>query len=299
MLPLLLSGLGLSASPRALPEGVSSGGVVRYFAFGSNLLRSKMDKRGETGVIACTAGVVPDHRLAFNMRMFPPLEPSMASIEPSPGEVCEGALYTLTRDGYEALWQSEGGGMERPGYEEVSVPVSVDGTIVQAVTLRAAPWMRLRRDAPPSARYKELIVQGAVELGLSDAYVSMLSALPAASPSPALRALATAHGVVAALLLRLSAALGAPWARRVLAPVRAACYALLRAQASSRAEAQRGAARSASPTLVGFTSEAAMAAILLPTAALGASARLVLRACGREGWVRFGPPSARRRAPAR
>ena len=189
--------------------------------------------------------------------------------------------------------------MERPGYEEVSVPVSVDGTIVQAVTLRAAPWMRLRRDAPPSARYKELIVQGAVELGLSDAYVSMLSALPAASPSPALRALATAHGVVAVLLLRLSAALGAPWARRVFAPVRAACYALLRAQASSRAEAQRGAARSASATLVGFTSEAAMAAILLPTAALGASARLVLRACGREGWVRFGPPSARRRAPAR
>ena len=82
---------------RSLPQSVMHRGNVRYFAFGSNLLREKMDSRGDTEVVDCIVGAVADQRLAFNMRMFPPLEPSMASIEPCPGAVCEGALYTLTR----------------------------------------------------------------------------------------------------------------------------------------------------------------------------------------------------------
>ena len=45
----------------------------------------------------------------------------MASIEASTGDCCEGALYTLTSQGYEELWRSEGGAMERPGYEELVV----------------------------------------------------------------------------------------------------------------------------------------------------------------------------------
>ena len=51
----------------------------------------------DSRTLGCTAATARDHRLAFNMRMFPPLEPSMASIEASPGDLCEGALYTLTR----------------------------------------------------------------------------------------------------------------------------------------------------------------------------------------------------------
>ena len=87
--------LGLSSSSRPVPASVrSSDGKVRYFAFGSNLLRSKMDGRGKTGVIDRVPATVHDHRLAFNMRMFPPLEPAMASIEPAVGHACEGALCT-------------------------------------------------------------------------------------------------------------------------------------------------------------------------------------------------------------
>ena len=104
-----IAALGSAAS--RLPESVSATGTsvwggkvyagarVRYFAFGSNLLRSKMDGRGKTGVLDVVPAVVRDHRLAFNMRMFPPLEPAMASIEPAAGDVCEGALYTLTQEG--------------------------------------------------------------------------------------------------------------------------------------------------------------------------------------------------------
>ena len=276
LLPTLVAAVGL-ATPRVLPpECITTDGTVRYFAFGSNLLASKMDDRGDTQVIGRSPAVVPDHRLAFNMRMFPPLEPAMASIEASRGDVCEGVQYELTREGYEALWRSEGGAMERPGYEEMIVSTLIGGETVQAITLRAAPWMRLRRDAPPSARYKQIIVDGARELGLSDGYISRLAALPAASPSAALTAIARAHGVVALLLFRLGL-------KRALGPWRAACYALLRG---------RNSARSATlpSRMLDLAAEIGTAALLLPTAVLGATLRFVLTRCGKEQWVQFGPP---------
>ena len=50
------------------------------------------------------------------------------------------AADTLTAEGYEELWRSEGGSMRRPGYEEQVVTAEVLGAVrVQAVTLRAAP----------------------------------------------------------------------------------------------------------------------------------------------------------------
>ena len=281
LVALVARGLSSTASPRALPPSVCSddGAKVRYFAFGSNLLRSKMDGRGDTQVLEVEKAIVDDHRLAFNMRMFPPLEPSMASIEPARGSVCEGALYTLTRDGYEALWRSEGGAMAKPGYEEVVVDARVGGEMVQAITLRAAPWMRLNRDAPPSARYKKLIVDGAREVGLSDAYVDGLASLPAASPSAALTAIARAHGVIAVLLFKLKL-------RNIFVPYRSACYFLLRAHGALGHGVAGNALR--------IAAEVATAALLLPTAILGAACRLFLRLLGKESLVQFGPPPSKR-----
>ena len=278
------NGINSKKSQRLLPPEVfgEDSSTVRYFAFGSNLLASKMDGRGDTEVIARTRAAVAEHRLAFNMRMFPPLEPAMASIEPSSGETCEGVLYTLTREGYEALWQSEGGSMDRPGYEEIVVNTTVCGRIVPAITLRAAPWMRLRRDAPPSARYKGLILSGAKEIGLSDDYVRDLAALPVASPSGALTAIARAHGVVAILLFKLGL-------RQALTPLRAACYALLRGRRTLVAQPVAQPAALAS-RILDLAAEIATAALLLPTAALGAAIRLALSICGKENWVQFGPP---------
>ena len=73
LFPVVGLAVGLSASsPRALPPSVlCEDGSVRYFAFGSNLLRSKMEGRGDTEILSCVPALVTDHRLAFNMRMFP------------------------------------------------------------------------------------------------------------------------------------------------------------------------------------------------------------------------------------
>ena len=68
------------------------GDLVHYFGVGSNMLRSKIVSRGVNGssieVLEMRPALVRGHRLAFNMRGFPPLEPAMAGIEPSPGQEC-------------------------------------------------------------------------------------------------------------------------------------------------------------------------------------------------------------------
>ena len=95
---------------RPLPASVvDANGLVRYFAFGSNLAKSKMGSRGKNSSALAYErrwpAVARDQRLAFNMRGFPPLEPAMAGIEPSPGQECPGCVYEMSRDAYEALWR--------------------------------------------------------------------------------------------------------------------------------------------------------------------------------------------------
>ena len=91
VIPLLAS--SLAAPPHSEPPArrlpascITSDGSVRYFAFGSNLGAEKLRNRGANGTeikwSSRRAAVARGYRLAFNMRMFPPLEPAMASIEP-------------------------------------------------------------------------------------------------------------------------------------------------------------------------------------------------------------------------
>jgi hypothetical protein len=137
---------------------------IYYFGLGSNMSREKIEQRtaskntnntNTTTFTICSMepAIVPGHRLAFNMRGFPPLEPGMGSLEPitttttttttniqssSESETttissrpvlaydkdeCHGALILLSADDYETLMRTEGVGphVKDPGYEEVVV----------------------------------------------------------------------------------------------------------------------------------------------------------------------------------
>ena len=168
---LIAALIATAASSMRLPSSVIHDSTVRYFAFGSNLDPSKMASRGKNASAipyakrwACVAH---GYRLAFNMRGFPPLEPAMASIAESANDECPGCVYEMALDDYEALWRSEGGAMKKCPYREVVVRVSrPDGPDVDAVTLAAEDWCRLRSDAIPSKRYLGIIETGARSLGL-------------------------------------------------------------------------------------------------------------------------------------
>ena len=200
---------GATAPTRpSMLTGAAPGDVVHYFGVGSNMLRSKIVSRGINGssieVLEMRPALVRGHRLAFNMRGFPPLEPGMGGIEESPSEECHGALCTMTAENYEKLWQSEGGAMPNPGYEEIVVEAEGYGLPqrVRAVALRARPHVRLRRDADPSQRYMRMLVDGAKELGLSSSYVAKLEAITTQRATGVLRMLAVQHLFFATLLIR-------------------------------------------------------------------------------------------------
>ena len=196
-------------------------------------------------------------------------------------QTCKGGFRALLRSKRKTLQKSrvcqiKRGSMKRPGYEELVVrATTATGATCEAITLRAAPWMRMSRDAPPSPRYKQLIVDGASELGLSDAYIARIADMPVACPSAVLTAVARAHGVFAILLFRAGL-------RRLLLPLRAACYFLLRPQARGAVGPVRRA--------IDLGAELATCALLLPTASIGALIRIALGLCGRQDLVQFGPP---------
>jgi len=128
--------------------------VVRYFAYGSNLMVDRMRERGAEFVSARPA-VLRDHRLTFDK---PARDGSArANVTRALGGRVWGVLYEVSRDGLEALRLFES------GYDLVEVLVEctrVDGGVE---VLPARTFMVLsdrRTDAPPARSYLSTILEG-------------------------------------------------------------------------------------------------------------------------------------------
>jgi hypothetical protein len=160
------------------------------------------------------------------------------------------ALIEVTAENYEKIWKSEGGGAAKPGYEEVvveAIPYG-SGKSVKAIALRAAAHVRLRKDASPSARYMNIILQGAKELGLVPEYINRLQSVRVQRVSPLLRIVAQYYLFFMSLLFKLKM-------RPVLTMLSKMlwlCYAPQEA-----------------PVLLRMLSEISMLLVLLPGSALG------------------------------
>ena len=191
------SNIMLPERPRLVTESLEKGKPIYYFGLGSNMSRKKIENRaikgGKIEIERMEAAVVPNYRLAFNMRGFPPLEPGMGSLEPidssakallkyEPGE-CHGALILLTPENYAKVMLSEGvgDGKSDQGYDEIIVdayPYEKSQTPVKAVALRARENVRLNYDPCPSVRYMNILREGAEELGLKQCYQDFLKNHP-------------------------------------------------------------------------------------------------------------------------
>jgi len=108
--------------PQMVRDALEKNKAIYYFGLGSNMSRKKLENRGLNGTkieaLSFEAAVVPNFRLAFNMRGFPPIEPGMGSLEPSDSGAkalhtykeneCHGALVKLTAENYRKVMESEG-----------------------------------------------------------------------------------------------------------------------------------------------------------------------------------------------
>lgn len=190
--------------PALVQAALANDEDIYYFGLGSNMLKSKLENRSADGspieILSMEPAVVPNYRLAFNMRGFLPLEPGMGSLEPVDDTAgscnsrplvaykaneCHGALIRVSATNYEKIMRSEGvTGRPDQGYEEVVVnarPYNNSHTVVPAVALRARPHARLSRDPAPSLRYLKILRQGAQELCLEADYQSFLESHPVAT----------------------------------------------------------------------------------------------------------------------
>jgi gamma-glutamylcyclotransferase len=152
--------------------------TVRYFAYGSNLATSVREGRRQLRPLTTEAGLVRDQRLAFNVPGFGPMEPAFASIAPSPGDECHGAVFELGLGDWLRLCLTEG---VPTAYRVRKVDVELyGGGRVSAYTLAGGLPLPARMDLPPSPRYLTLIREGARELSLTSAWQERLAAVPTA-----------------------------------------------------------------------------------------------------------------------
>jgi hypothetical protein len=146
-----------------------------YFAYGSNLDRGTFLGRRRMEPLATAIGVLHDFELRFDLPVGPG-ERGVANVAPRPGDQVWGALYQLTHADAERLDATEGVG--RGVYQRLAVEVlTPGGERIAAFTYRSE---FSRPERKPSRRYLGLLLAGARELALPDAWVARLRAWPLA-----------------------------------------------------------------------------------------------------------------------
>jgi gamma-glutamylcyclotransferase (GGCT)/AIG2-like uncharacterized protein YtfP len=155
-----------------------------YFAFGSNLNPAQMARRCPGHKVVGLAAL-KDHKLAFPLTSQD-WGGGVAGVAVAHGSTVWGVVYDLTDEHVATLDRYEG--FVAPGddhnlYERERVWVELtradDGSIPRRV--RAEYYVpRVTNAAPPSKRYLDAIVEGAVHHRLPDEYVAALRTTPTA-----------------------------------------------------------------------------------------------------------------------
>jgi hypothetical protein len=168
---------------------------VWYFAYGSNMASSVLVRRRGVRPLSSERARLADHRLVFDLRGIPAVEPGFASIAPSPGDHVHGVLYRLTRADLARVDASEA-----PAYKSVDVEVdaAISGRVVASTLRNRRPVSGLK----PSRRYLRLLCEGAREAGLPGDYVAWLEAQPTAYVPGMSEGLELLWGALFALLRR-------------------------------------------------------------------------------------------------
>lgn len=155
--------------------------TVWYFAYGSNMQSATL--RGRRGIAFRRA--VPARaagwRLVFDKPPVVPIGESFANIIPDAATHALGVAYEVTERDLARIELTEG--VLIGNYCRVTVllePLTQGTGALSAVSLSSE-----QRDPQlqPSTRYMELVISGALEHGLPDAYVESLRAIPAKPPS--------------------------------------------------------------------------------------------------------------------
>jgi len=167
-------------------------GVVRYFAYGSNMLSDVFEGLRGCRPLSRTAAICHDYRLAFSALGFSPIEPAFANLEVCKGKSCHGVLYELPWTDWLKVCAIEGVPF---AYQVITVNLIpytthisdgeeqplISSRDVQAFTLSYRQPQTIlglpSLELSPSRRYLSILQRGSKEAGLSPSWCTMLDNL--------------------------------------------------------------------------------------------------------------------------
>ncbi|XP_069553231.1 gamma-glutamylcyclotransferase a [Brachyistius frenatus] len=150
----------------------AAAGCFMYFAFGSNLLRERLQLANPSATFRST-GRLKDYTLNFGLweeHVDNAWHGGVATIEFSPGAEVWGVIWTLSDENLPSLDNQEG--VSHGMYAPLEVSVETDEGLMLCRTYR----MNNFHACPPSPQYKQVVCLGAEQNGLPKEYLKGLQA---------------------------------------------------------------------------------------------------------------------------
>ncbi|XP_047239169.1 gamma-glutamylcyclotransferase a [Girardinichthys multiradiatus] len=151
----------------------SSDGKFMYFAFGSNLLKERLQLMNPSAVFYAT-GRLKDYKLDFGLwekNVETAWHGGVATIESCPGEEVWGVVWTLSNENLSTLDSQEG--VSHGKYSPLEVSIETDQGVMPCRTYQ----MNNFHACPPSPQYKQVVCLGAEQNGLPQEYLKRLEAI--------------------------------------------------------------------------------------------------------------------------
>ncbi|XP_051575408.1 gamma-glutamylcyclotransferase-like isoform X2 [Myxocyprinus asiaticus] len=179
---LITAGVFLLCSSVPLPTEASdmknrtdqeNGSTFLYFAYGSNLLKERLQLKNPSATIYCVARL-KDYKLVFgNHKGLLSLRwhGGVATIEHSPGDEVWGVVWRMNMSDLESLDSQENVMMGTYSPTEVSVSSSGLDLNCRTYIMNSCVY------APPSPQYLQVIVMGAEQNGLPEEYQEKLKSI--------------------------------------------------------------------------------------------------------------------------
>lgn len=143
--------------------------MVKYYAYGSNMLLSRLRERTPSAKLL-TTGMLFEHQLMFHKSSYDGSGKCDAYKTDKDCDYLYGVIYEIPKSEKQELDIAEGLGI---GYEEKTVSIYVESKkiIIEAVTYYAT---EIESSLKPYHWYKSFVLQGAIENALPEEYIDSI-----------------------------------------------------------------------------------------------------------------------------
>lgn len=154
-------------------SGSEEAGYFTYFAFGSNLLKERLQLANPTARF-CSTGRLKDYELKFGLwdkHAKNTWHGGVATIQYRPGAEVWGVVWTLSNENLSSLDNQEGVSLGK--YSPLEVTVETDKGAILCRTYQINNFYA----CPPSPQYKRVVCLGAEQNRLPTEYLKKLEAI--------------------------------------------------------------------------------------------------------------------------